>query len=65
MSIEKIIRDGVEYTVFDGRDAEVKANRADPRFRFDERVTRLVGKGHSKIDAEDIVCKVIRERELI
>ena len=35
----------------------------DPKYRFDERVQRLIGRGRTKHEAEEIVEFVIRTKE--
>ena len=36
---------------------------SDPKWRFEERVTRLVNKGLTREEAEEIVKKVIETKE--
>lgn len=35
----------------------------EPQWRFEERVVRLMNRGRTRAEAEDIVRKVIREKE--
>lgn len=41
----------------------MRVNINDPKYRFEERVKRLVGKGLSEQDAKEVVETVIRTKE--
>jgi predicted Ser/Thr protein kinase len=41
----------------------VSIDLKDPKWRFKERVDRLVNKGHTQKEAEEIVERVIRTKE--
>ena len=44
-------------------DEELAVRIADPKYRFEERVTRIMARGHGRELAEEIVKRVIEFKE--